>query len=312
VRTYKDLQEIVLRYFDVANEEEGSADVVLVQSTLNTANATRSSEDKWKFMLSDVKTLSVVGGQQEYILPFPNLLKLHYIYSTTNKRFGRSIPMRSVPYVDVPFQDTTTNSQDVLYYDITDGGAVVQAQPTTADTLVAASSASEAADVQLYVEGLDANGVPISETIDAAATSTATFSRVDYYAKIGTWAGTLTLTTTGAEDLVTLSPTETGKEFPVIKFLNIPSASETFQYRYFRKPRVMSRDNDRPDLPYPHSNVLIYDALLDLATYNELDSESVNIWRDKQQAILEVLYQQKLEGDSVGGDSMYINELGRT
>jgi hypothetical protein len=100
--------------------------------------------------------------------------------------------------------------------------------------------------------------------------------------------------------LLRLTDSEYQKEYPLLVWKNVPTAAETFTYRFFRAPRVMTRDYDKPDLPFPHSNVLVYDALLDLATYNELDSESVNIWRDKQQHHVQSLYLTKLDGDSTG------------
>jgi hypothetical protein len=67
----------------------------------------------------------------------------------------------------------------------------------------------------------------------------------------------------------------------------------------------MTRDFDQPDIPFPHSLVLVYDALLDMATYSELDSESVNIWREKRQDLLNNMYLENMAADTVGGLGNY-------
>ena len=308
MRTFKDLQQAVLRYFDVADEPDGSADVELVKDALNTNNEKRCTEEKWKFMLSpSVYTLDVVAGQQSYILPHTNLSKLNYLWSTTKNRWAVSLSLRQAAASGLGFNQQLGGDSSV-YYEIIEKGSVVAAQPTTASEVVVTSSETEAANIQLYIEGEDASGQPLSETLDVGTTSTGVYSKITYYAKIGDWQGTLTLETDpDGDELVSLTADEAGKEFPVLSWVEIPNANETFTYRYFRTPRRMTRDYDRPDLPYPHSNLLVYDTLLDLATYNELDSESVNLWRDKQYECLAALYQLKLEGDTVAGSPNYIN-----
>lgn len=307
MRTFKDLQQAVLRYFDVADEPDGSADVELVKNALNSNNEKRSTEERWKFMQSNAYSLAVVAGQQEYILPHTNLSKLHYLWSTTKNRWAIGLSMRQLPYSGLGFNQQIGGDSSV-YYELTERGSVVAAQPSTASEIVANSTETEASNIQLYVEGEDASGQPLSETLDVGVPSAGVYSKVTYYAKIGDWTGTLSLETDpGAETLVTLLSSEYGKEYPILKWVEIPNANETFEYRYFRTPRRMVRDYDRPDLPYPHSGLLVYDTLIDLATYNELDSESVNIWRAKQLEALSNLYQLKLEGDTVAGSGNYIN-----
>lgn len=291
MKTYADLKNETLRFFDAVNEDANSADVVLVGNAINNANQKRVSEDKWAWMLSPIRTLTTVVGQSSYILPSPNLLKFHYLRNLSTLDYASSAPADMLPEL-ADFQCNIT-------YTVTDAGSTVQAQPPTPDTLALTSTVSESAS--LYVEGEDANGAFISETIDPSETSTQTFSRVDYYAKTGDWDGLLTLAATGGTTILTLTAEETGKEYPVLTFTQSPTSVGSWQYRYFRKPRVLTRDLDRPDLPFPHSGILVYDALLDLATYNELDSESVNIWRAKQQEYLDILYLQKLDGDTIAG-----------
>lgn len=307
MKTFNQLREEVLRYYDLASEDSG-ADVDLAGTALNQANANRSIEHAWPFMLSRVYTLSVVAGQQEYILPHTNFRKIQLLWSDTNRQWGRQLPPRQIPYIqDLNFQRQEGAAE---FYELIDP-SVVAAQPADADTLTITSSDAEVTSPTIYIEGEDADGNVISETLGKDDVSVNEYARITYYAKEADWEGTLTImTTVGAETLLTLGPTEYQKEYPVIKWQNIPGANETWQYRYLRVPRVMTRDFDKPDIPYPLSNILVYDALLDLATYNELDSESVNIWRSKQQECLNNLYELKLTADSIAGEPEYINIRG--
>lgn len=299
MKTFADIQQDVLRFFDVASEASDSADVELVKSAINNANQKRVTEDHWKFMLSPVLSLTTVAGQASYILPYTNFHTLQYIQNVTTQVFARELPTRELPAV-------VESDLGDIYYEITKAGSVVKAQPSTADTLIVTSTMSEAGE--LYIEGTDADGDFITESIGAGDTTTQTFATVTYYAKTTAWSGLLTLSTTGGDALLTLTADEAGKQYAVLTFTNAPAVSAVWYFRFWRTPRVMVRDLDRPDLPFPESGVLIYDALLDLATYNELDSESVNIWRSKQQEYLNILYLHKLTTDTIGGVPFTIND----
>jgi hypothetical protein len=310
MRTFKQLQDEALRYFDVEDEEDGSADREMVKAALNQANQKRATEDKWKFMLSRAFTLSVIAGQQEYILPHENLDKLQYLYSTTHKRFIISVPMRQVPYADIGFNDEVTDSNN-KYFELV-GYSGVKKQPTVVGPLDVSSSEDET-DCTVYIEGEDEDGATINETLTITTTTETTtqdFARITYVTKVGDFAGTLLIEDSAGEEMLTLTTSQQGKQFPVIRFLTVPVTAETCTYRYWRTPRVMERDNDLPDIPFPQCNILVYDALLALATYNELDSESVNIWRDQQMRWEMNLYLMKMEANTVGGNAEYINETG--
>jgi hypothetical protein len=63
-----------------------------------------------------------------------------------------------------------------------------------------------------------------------------------------------------------------------------PSTTDTIRYNFYALPTEMEDDADLPNIPYPHSRVLIYDALLRMAEYNE-DISGVKLERwGKQQA----------------------------
>lgn len=303
MRTFYDLQQEVLRYFDVADEVTGS-DIDMAKDSLNQANALRCGEHGWKFLRSPVYTLSVVSGTQEYILPHSNFGKLEYLWSPSQKRYMIMRPIRATLDEETSLNEQTNASS--RYFDMV-GWSMVKAQPPTASTLIVTTTGAEPNNPELYIEGEDANGNVISATLGKDETSVDQFARVTYYAKTGDFNTTLTLATSGGTQLVVLPSTEYARQYPKVKFYAIPAANESMQYRFFRAARKMTRNFDTPDIPYPLSNILVYDALLDLATFNELDSESVNIWREKQRQWLDNLYTEKLDGDIVAGEPRYVS-----
>jgi hypothetical protein len=46
----------------------------------------------------------------------------------------------------------------------------------------------------------------------------------------------------------------------------------------------MSADNDIPDVPFPYTKILVFDALLDLAAYNgQMDNGRIGLWTKRIQ-----------------------------
>lgn len=69
-----------------------------------------------------------------------------------------------------------------------------------------------------------------------------------------------------------------------IKTLWTPTVADTIEYQFYKLPTEMVADGDLPNIPYPHSRVLIYDALLRMVTYNEdISAAKVEEWKAKQQ-----------------------------
>ena len=299
--TFAEIRDSVMALFDVIDDT--GTDLTVTNDAINRTHARRVDETNWRWNLSPRRTLLVVSGTQTYILPFDDISRFHYFRDTTNKVFLSVVPGRS--YEDQPFNEQTANDNIRLALS---GWSPVKAQPSSATTLTITSTVAEDGAQTLYIEGTDADDNVVSESVLNNGTTTNSYERVTYVAKVGTWAGTLTLATTGGTTLLVLSASQNAKQYPTIEFVNPPSETFTVEYRYFKRARVLTRDNDIPDLPYPMSNILIYDALLELATYNELDSESVNIWREKQREWLDNMYLSTLEGNTVGGVTERIHE----
>lgn len=307
----------VQRFFDLANEASDSIDMLLAREVVNRAHQRRCTENKWKFMLSREYSLAVVQGQQEYVLPHTNFDRINYLFSTTQGCFKKLTPTTELPS-NVAY-DVTLNSDSAAAreFQIFPDAALHSPFDEDGVTLELEIFGSEDAGKQLYVEGLDENGNEVSETVTAVYTGPSgpniaafanIYTKITYYAKSEDFNSDLSINLTGADTVINLTSTEYMKKYPVLKFVGVPTQAESCVYRYYRQPRVLSRDFDTFDIPFPHSGIILYDALLDLATYSELDSESVNIWRDKQQEYLGNLYLNQLEGDAVGGRTPHTQE----
>lgn len=85
-----------------------------------------------------------------------------------------------------------------------------------------------------------------------------------------------------------------------IELLYTPIVGDVLTVSYYRQPTELSGDDDVPDLPYPHSRVLIYDALLDLALYSEdVNPAKVQRWVGLQQKMEFALYGAYLDANSL-------------
>lgn len=83
-----------------------------------------------------------------------------------------------------------------------------------------------------------------------------------------------------------LSTGQTGEavlEGSTLRLAYTPDSPDVIEYQCFVKPTEMSADNDLPDIPYPYSRVLIWDALLDIAAYSDdIPMAKMELWTRKQ------------------------------
>jgi hypothetical protein len=312
--TLKKLREDVLRFFDLVSETPGSIDADLVEEVLNRAHQIRCGEKNWRFMRSRQRTIAITAGQQSYTLPFTDFTKMNYLWSDAKGCFFHEAPDSELGGDLGQEIALDENSGSYKYYDIVRAGDVCQAQPTT-DTLVEfAIFDADDADKEFYIEGENSSGEQMSEVLSAVDENTPgvsanQYSRITYYEKRGEFVGSCELNVSpNGFTLINLGVTEFKKEYPVLRFKQVPSVGDTLKYTYFRTPRVADHDHSTFDIPFPHTGILLYDALLDCATYSELDSESVNIWREKQEQLKQNLYFSEMNGDSVGARSRHTQE----
>jgi hypothetical protein len=85
-----------------------------------------------------------------------------------------------------------------------------------------------------------------------------------------------------------------------ITLLQDPTPGDTVTLVYYKTPVEMSANTDLPALPWPHAQVLVYDAVLDLKMYAAESTDLVGFWTRKRDDALYRLY-EAYKGDQALG-----------
>lgn len=304
VQTYKNLQDKVLRQLDEAGDTDTT--LALVKDGLNFANTQRATSERWPFMLWDSpETFVTVIGQQTYALN-SEFYRPFYFRNRTTTDYLRQVRENSLIESGADWNSDTGDSIEYTLWSRTE----IATQPPVAGVLTLASSAgADNGARSMTIRGMTTNGVR-SETITCGSSSSNQFTKVLKATKIGTWVGTLTLTA-GAVTLLTLFPEEAGRTYQQLFILQIPTAAVTIEYRFYRQPFVMTADEDRPEIPSPFEDLLVYDTLLDFSAYNRYPEGVVRTWEKKRDAILLGLEQAYQDDMAIGGAAVYTNYIPR-
>lgn len=279
--TFLDLQTQVLAYLDQAGDTGHGLDVV--KYAINSAHEKRLTQDRWSFMLWPTPIKFTFTTAQSYIL-HPEAALLTDFWNTATM---------------VPMKETPTRSrfkkgvQDDRHHFEFVQNSPVKSQPGSGVVTVVGSARLKyvGTDNEVYEETV--TGGPTSHQVSEILTVT----KMD--------ANTLTLTSAAAVQLLSLSATEYGKKYPQIRLFDVGSVGETAEYRFYRKPTILTLDNQIPDVPYPYSRVLVFDALLDMATYN--DSTPPAFWLAQAELWDRQLRQHYQEGEQDGAESRSVN-----
>lgn len=249
--TFKNIQDQVLAMYDQSGDTGNT--LTIVKNAINIAHQKRLMEDQWNFMLwANPVTLNFVTGVRNYTI-HPLMGMMSKFINTTAKQYMHETPSRARYKVEA--------IEDRYHFEF------VQTSPVKLPSVVGVVSVvgGGAGAVISYV---DINGNYNTETVAAGASTT--FS-VDTVVGVSSTDLTKTLSLTDAANVNMLSLVvgESGKQFPQIRLFDDGVSTETSIYTFYRIPRVLVNDNDVPDIPFPYSNVCIYDTLLELATYND-------------------------------------------
>lgn len=296
LRRFVDIQDEVLYWLDEAGDAGTSRQNV--KNAINQAHAKRLTSMPWSFALwPRTETFTCVTGQRTYTLS-PAVGRLHTVYNEGTKRYLSEVPPRSLSEVNI----LPTDTRRADYFRLT-GVSQVALQPTSASVLtVVSSNVSDVGAVYtVTVQGI-AGGVWVEEAIVPNGTTpvagTQVFTQVVGVVKSGAWAGTMTLTSNGgAVTVLALTASEYGRQYPTIELLALPEVADTIAYRFYRQPIRLVEDNAIPQIPVPHSQVLVWDTLLAFAGYNtDLNEKSIILWREMQKELTEDMQQVYLEG----------------
>lgn len=282
--TFRDLQLQALRWIDEG--EDADITLTLVKEAINRSHRQVLTARVWPFMLwPNEETLTTTAGTRKYALK-PGIGKLLTLWDTTARTFVPLIPRREWEGMGVD------RTEQVLPL-----GAIygdwwpVKAQPTSATTLSLVSTSASDTTVTVQLTGLDSDGEYLTETVTMTGTTpvatSGSFAFLLGVTKIGTWVGTLTLSTSGGTSLLVLKAAETSKQYPTLEFVETPEGTRSYTWTAQRMPTTLVNDNDIPDTPAPFSQIHVYDALLDLTAYNtELGAKEQRLWQSRRDELM--------------------------
>jgi len=285
ILTFENLRDQVTNYLDQAGETGTPKSVI--DDTIRRVHNSRLTERKWNFMLWDAQqTITTVVGQKFYSL-HQEFFRPLYFYNRTTKRTMRQatsatlVPTDGVVDYDSGFGvgDWTAQTGSALRY-MFGGVSPVKYQPSSASVITITGEAAKT----VTVKGETSDGDVTTETITVGTPGTVSFTKILSVIKGDGWTQTMTMTSNAAAVTnLTLRASEYGRSYRQIELLNEPTAAETLIYKFFRLPSYLDSDNSIPDIPAPFSELLVYDALLQMANYNSnLGAGAKSLWKEEQ------------------------------
>lgn len=302
--TRKSLEEEVLSWLDESGDT--STTQTNVRNAILQAHIKRLTEDAWSFMLwPEPQTFNLVAGQKNYVL---------------HQEFGRPLYFvdrtQAVDLKERPQRHLKPSYTDEAYRFIFTNRSPIAAQPGAASKLSLTST--EAADsgsaLGFYIRGMTAAGM-VTETLNPSGTSAVESSStflpggLIQISKFGTWAGTATLTAdAGATEVLSLFSEEVARSYQQIRLLWTPDRADVIEYQFFRQPSPLPYPESIPDIPYPFSRILAWDALLALTAYDgQLDAPRQAFWVEQRDALDLALRQAYLEGQSLNAEPQEVH-----
>jgi hypothetical protein len=185
-------------------------------------------------------------------------------------------------------------------------------------SLITVTTTAQTVDKTVTIEGIDVNGEFVSETLTTTSapwssmTTVNSFETVTNVSKNGTgWTAALELADASANTLLDLNASEDGRQYRQIEFLNDPQQVEQIAYRFYQKPRALSRDNDPVQVPDEFADCLVYRALLALQGYNRATGAEVEHWTKQQETLEFNLKSTYTQTRTLGGRPKYVNYISR-
>jgi len=207
-------------------------------------------------------TLPTVASTSQYGLPL-NVSRILNIEDGTNNRRLREISSREY---DRLYPGTSSSGDARRYYVL--GSIGVQTQPASPGTVtVVSDSASDGTSFFIRIQGLDANGVWISEQVTmngtTNVTTTASFTTVEQVAKSqnsgNEWTGQVTVSDASANVLTRIPKAVTSPNHLRVEFYPIPDAVVSLTVRAMARKPDLFDDDDWPQI-HEDFHMLIIDG----------------------------------------------------
>lgn len=310
-RTFKDIQDNVLEW--MADQNDTGLMLTLVKQSLDKTHRKILTAEQFDFMLSPIATLSVVAGQQSYALP-ADFLSMLWVRQQGETELIEDVPVKSEEEAEdgLEVRDNLTP----LRYRIV-GVQSVKAQPTTAGVVVITpSGGNEAAANGVVVQGLDANGEWLEETLTsggswASLTTSGSFKTVTNVIKTGTtWTRTITVTS-GSVTLLSLLASERVKQYQMLELTRTPQIAKTLEFRYYRKPTELVYDYQLPQLPEIFSDLLEYEVLKLLTGFTKATQEELMMWQKESDHLFGQLRQNYQQSRALAGRARRVRMVPR-
>lgn len=307
-KTFKNLQDEVLQW--TADEGDTGLMLKLVKQAIDKSNRKILSSEQLDFMISPVRTLSVVSGQKVYPLP-DDFLSLLYVKNVVTGDYLEEIPAKSQLEADEGLADLGDMSRFMIQQ--LDG---VRVQPSVPATITVTAAGSEAAANGVIIQGLDANGVWVEEALTSGSawttlTTATTFEQITSVIKTGdTWTYGIVVDD-GTDTLLSLADDEFTKQYQQLEFNQTPTTSVELVYRYYRKPVDLVYDHQGTQIPDAYRDILVYDALLALPGYIKADAEELQAWFALREELHKNLKQNYQQSRSLGARARRVRMIER-
>ena len=86
--------------------------------------------------------------------------------------------------------------------------------------------------------------------------------------------------------------------------------ADPIEVGYLKNPTEMTLAGDFPDLPWPHSQLILWDAMLDLKSYAQDSVSLIPYWLKKRDDALYRLYEAYKSDQTLGSYGQYIHQVG--
>lgn len=285
----------------------------LAKDAINASHRRMLSGRVWSFLKwPNYQNLITVQNQQVYAL-HSQCSRLLLVYDKDRQIFLPALPRREWPSVGVQVAGNPVGTATYGY--IFGTNWPVQTQPLVSQpvTVVSDNSGDNIAGQGIYIEGEDANGNFTSETLQmnglATVTSVNNYIYLTQLSKVtDTWAGTVTVKS-GSLTLTTISATQPGQLYQTIEFVEPTQGGRNLIYSFQRPPKLLVNDFDIPDTPYPWSEIHVYDALLDMTSYNtELGAKEQTLWKARYDELMRGLL-AATEEEIAGAYPRFVRDL---
>ena len=245
--TYKEIRDSLL---NLAGQDAGGEFEDMTNRAINRA---------YKRLLAEVNqdevrrefTQATVADTSQYGMPL-NVSRILNIENTDSRRRLRELTDYEF---DTLYPGTTASGEPRQYYVL--GTFGVQSQPSAAGAITLVSdSAADVTNFFVRVQGLDANGVWITEQVTITSTSsvttTASFTTVEQISKSQnsgfSWAGIVTVTDAAANVLTRIPKAVTSPSHLWVEYYPIPDAVESHTVRAMARKPELFNDDDWPQI----------------------------------------------------------------